>query len=433
MYEAIFALFQRIFLAPLNRWLTPTRLRLYAPALLIATLAVYGVTLTRSHNLIEPSGKIIGHDFLAFYMAGDFVVHHRIDALYRVDEQIAWQKNFFATIHPKWTGVCLYLNPPHFATLMAPLAKMSYGCALLTWTALSIVAFAIAARIWRRWLDAHDATLPIVLAVCMPATFQTLAGGQNSCFTVLILTAFIDLLLRRRDFLAGLALAMLAYKFHLIALPMLFLIYKRRTHAILGTLVGGATVAAFTVATTGIAPIVDYVRFGAQLRELMAHAGFDIDKQHSWHGLFYLAGHHWISLNAIQTLTILASLATIALLAKITRPRADINSPSDLRQLAALIIATALTSPHLFHYDMMILTVPAMLILAADRREMKTLADASSLRMPIIGPLLAVGAVWLAVGPSFVAVFPLQWSALLMLAIIALLGDNSRHSPALYR
>jgi len=425
-----FTLFLRWATATLHRWLTPTRLRLYAPALLLATLAVYGVTLTRSHDLIEPSGKIVGHDFLAFYMAGDFVAQHRVDSLYHVDDQIAWQKDFFATIHPKWNGVCLYLNPPHVAAMMAPLATLSYGWALLAWTTLSIIAFAGAAWLWRRWLDAHDATLPILLAACMPATFQTLAGGQNACFTVLIVSAFIDLLLRRRDLWAGLVLAALAYKFHLIALPMLFLIYKRRWLAVAGLAIGAAIVAGVTLATTGAASIVDYVRFGAQLRELMAQAGFDIDKQHSWHGLFYLAGHRWLSLNAIQSLTLLATLATLALLATIVRRRVEANSPSDLRQLAAVLIATALTSPHLFHYDRMNLIVPTMLILAADRRDAR-LADANAIRMPIIGPLLAIGAVWLMIGPQITAVFPLQWSALLMLAIMTVLGNSSRqtHTP----
>ena len=77
-----------------------------------------------------------------------------------------------------------------------------------------------------------------------------------------------------------------------------------------------------------------------------------------------------------------------------------------MRDTAALMVATLLTSPHLFHYDMVIVTLPAVLWFA-------TPGDRDDPGLKIV---LALGFVWLAFSSLVADVVHLQLTPLLLLA-----------------
>jgi hypothetical protein len=347
-------------------------------------------------------------------MAGDMVNQNQAEQLYDATAQTAYQQAFMREINPRWSGTCLYLNPPHYAWLMSWITDCGYGTALITWWTLSLIAFAATAYIWRIWLSPR-AGLAIILALCLPAWFWAFAGGQNSFFSLLILTGFCGLLLANRDLAAGLVLSLLAFKFQLLILPAGLLLVKRRWRAVAGLMTGGILTMIFTAATSGFDAIYDYAHFGASLGQLMQLDGFDVHKQHSWHGFFALLGSGWLSVETIRAATLVASLATVAWLALLWRGPWHANRPRFALQLAALMIATVLTSPHLFQYDMLVITLPAILWYVAAQEQ--RVADAT----PTIPTLLAVGFVWLAVSGFVAAVLPVQLSAPLMLTWLLLL------------
>ncbi len=251
--------------------LTRRRLTRYPVALLLFTLLAYGITLARSTNWIEPSGEVIGHDFLAFYMAGDMVNHGQTADLYRGTGQFDWQKRFMQARHnSRRDRLCLYLNPPYYAWAMSWLARLSYGRALIAWWTLSLLCFATTAAIWRQWLPRQDFPLAVLLTVCLPAWFFALAGGQNTFFSLLILTGFCHLLMRKHYLLAGLVLSLLAYKFQFLILPAGALLLTRRWRAFTGLLLGAALTLALTIIVMGPQAVVDYMKFAARLSQLDA-------------------------------------------------------------------------------------------------------------------------------------------------------------------
>lgn len=398
----------RSVLARIDSLLTRDRLWQYPAVLLLATLIVYGVTLAKSSNWIEPNGTTVGHDFIAFCMAGDMVHQSRATDLYNVRAQEQWQQDFMRDINPHAKGMCLYLNPPHYAWLLSWLSPLGYGPALLTWWTLSVACFAAAALLWRMWLPADDWLLATLLAACMPAWFYALAGGQNSFFTLLIFVAFCHLLMKGRDGWAGLVLSLLAYKFHLLLLPAALLLVKRRLRAVGGLAAGGVATLLATVLLLGPDILSRYLAFASRLTTLMRFEGFDSFRQQSWHAFFQLIGAGWMPPTLVTILTLTACAATLLPLAMIWRGPWDNRSSRFPLQLSALLVATAVTSPHLFHYDMLILVLPAILWHAASRGE-----DMAPWR-PAANVLMAAMFAWLAVGPHVTQILHVQISPILM-------------------
>ena len=72
-----------------------------------------------------------------------------------------------------------------------------------------------------------------------------------SAFSLLFLTGFCALLMKGRDFPAGLILAMQAFKPHLLLLPAALLLIKGRWKALGGLVLGGLLILGFTLLTVG--------------------------------------------------------------------------------------------------------------------------------------------------------------------------------------
>jgi len=396
--------------------LTRDRIRRYPLILFVVTVGLYLTGLARSRGWVEPNGQIVGRDYLAFYMAGDMVNRGQAEQLYQPAAQSEYQKRFMASISPGWSGTCLYLNPPHYAWAMSFLARLGYGASLIVWWVLSAGCFVATVVLWRRWLSPSPWGTVVLLAVCMPAWFQAFAGGQNSFFSLLILTAFCGLLMTGRDFAAGLVLSLLAYKFQFLILPSVLLLCTRRWRAVAGLALGGAAALVLTAGVLGLQSVHNYVTFGLQLDRLMAVEGFDVYKQQSWYGCLTLLGKGWLSPSIVGTLKTLACFATLYPLGVVWRSRWSPGSPQFALQLSALMVATLLTSPHLFHYDMLLATLPAVLWWRATR-DPDIGSATTGVRI-----VLAAGFAWLAISGPVAEVAHVQLSAPLLFAWLVLVS-----------
>lgn len=334
----------------------------------------YALSLARSTSPFDRNGDLLGYDFFAFYFAGTMVNAERADALYDWTAQRNLQR---ALVH-EWdpaiqTYVCPYLNPPHYAWLMSWFTPLDYAAALALWWTLGLAAFLCTLAIWRRWLPADIWPSAAVLAIGLPAWFQTFAGGQNTFFTVLILSAACHLLLRRRNLLAGVALSLLAYKFQLLAVPALFLAYMKCWRALAGLALGLLTTVGFTLAYFGPEVLVAYFRFASELPGLMQTSGFYAAKQHSWYGFVeQLSDRAWPA-TSIRLLAALLSILSVAAMLVYVRRSGQAMTAADpgarcalARALSVMLVATVLASPHLFQYDLLLLAPAAVLWRSAD-------------------------------------------------------------------
>lgn len=385
------------------------RLWRYPAMLLGVTVACYLGTLARADWPIEPNGKIIGRDYLAFYTGGALVADGRSDRLFDPALHHRFQVELIGDANPDWTGTYPYRNPPHYAWLMSKLVRLGYLGSLGAWTLLSVAAFALSATILLDWLPERNRALSLLLIVAVPPWFQALAGGQNTFFTLAILTAFCSLLIKRRDGLAGLVLSLLAYKFYLIAVPALILIAKRRWRAVAGLAAGGAATLLLTAAVFGPGVIADYTQFAFGQTRLMQEDGFDIHKQHCWYGAIQLLLTGVVPQSSIGILAASASLATLVLLIPVWTGRWDPDEPVFRIRLAVLMLATLITSPHLLHYDVTLAVLPAVLWASAAARAGRINWQER------ITPLLVLGFCWLAVAESIARFTHTQATPVLLL------------------
>src|SRR5260221_5513022 len=101
-------------------------------------IALFLVTLVAGNFVLPETRRLtpgmVGHDFLAFYTAGAFLRDDRPHDLYDLDKVKAFQHDLARrenleigeSFGPFW-------NPPFYAWVFAPLARLPYHDALLAW------------------------------------------------------------------------------------------------------------------------------------------------------------------------------------------------------------------------------------------------------------------------------------------------------------
>lgn len=136
---------------------------------------------------------------------------------------------------------------PVFAAAFKPLTLLPYATARLVWFCLRLAVWAAFPLLWpvksRLWTWA-------AMAWSGPAA-MCLAFGQDSMFFLFFVALGVSLLLRHRNFTAGLVLSLCASKPHLaLALPVL-LLARRNWRALAGGMAGGALLLAVSTAVEG--------------------------------------------------------------------------------------------------------------------------------------------------------------------------------------
>ena len=170
--------------------------------------AVVGFTGTGDRGI---AGPLKGADFVQFYTLGHLASAHRIAPMYDGallhEAQVAFIPESNREIYPP-------VYPPQAAVMFAPLSGLSYQRALLIWSLLTIGGYALI--VWSAWKPVAD-RLPdrvfvIAAAAAFPPFWSLVLHGQ---LTLVLLAAFWAgwiALERRRHWLAGVALGLLAIK-----------------------------------------------------------------------------------------------------------------------------------------------------------------------------------------------------------------------------
>jgi hypothetical protein len=106
--------------------------------------------------------RMLGHDFTAFYAAGHFAGLGQFDKLYDIEaiKQFEQQTGREAKLSLR-DAYGPYWNPPFYAWVFVPLAKLPYGTAAFVWTmanvACLVTALVLLCRMlgssngWRTW------------------------------------------------------------------------------------------------------------------------------------------------------------------------------------------------------------------------------------------------------------------------------------------
>jgi alpha-1,2-mannosyltransferase len=363
-------------------WLTLSRARLWAIAVLIASAAGLVYLVTTSDGLNDYQGRPLGTDFSNTYVAGKQVLDGHPEAPFDPRLQHERAKEIFGAATPRYG----WHYPPLFHFIAAPLATMPYLVSLAVWQGITLALYLIAIRsIVSSWpglsrpsttsfqatakdVDARhirastpvfDGTMAghdgawLLLALAFPAVFVNLGHGHNGFLTAALL-GFALLWLDQRPIVAGILFGLLAYKPQFGLMIPLVLAASGRWRTVPAA---GVTVALLALAVALV--------FGLDTwRAFFASAGFSrevLETGGRWHMIQSV--YSWVRLwgggislaYAIQSAVTLVVAATLIWLWR---------SPADFAlKAAALCLGTILAIPYSLDYDMMVFA-PAIAFLA---------------------------------------------------------------------
>jgi hypothetical protein len=189
-----------------------------------------------------------GWDFPVFYIAAALPTH----SLYSRAAFAAYFQDHLAGLGvPHWAR---FVRPPLFSFLLRPIATLDYAHALWAWLAGGLGAYLASVAILIRRFH-----LPLFLLAAFVAFYPAIVGlisGQDNCLFLLAILGGWRLLEEKRDTLAGLALSLCLYKFNLVVLIPLLLLFQKRYRALTSFAIGAVLIASVSFAIT---PLRTYI------------------------------------------------------------------------------------------------------------------------------------------------------------------------------
>ncbi len=386
-----------------------------------AGLGLFLLTAVVGNGLIRPDRAVgradLGHDFLAFYTAAAFVRDGRYHELYDLDAvRTAEQATARGAGVDLGTAFGPWWNPPFYALALAPLARLPYGVALDVWRWVNVASLVAAAVLLGRMVTTREApgvhpglrSAPLVLlllATSMPFV-QAIGHAQNTCTSLLLLTATVTLWRADRPAWAGLVGGLLFYKPQLAAVVAGVMAVDLGWAAVGGLALTGAALLLVTdVALPG--SLADWVRgLPANVHWMQVEHPYLWDRHVTLKAFWRLllmgkrAGEPTPLVVALTDGCVAAVAIPLAWAAWRSRGRADRRD----RLIAATVCATPLLMPFHFDYDLLLLAVPASLY-AAD---------------PTRGQWLTVG--WVALAAELYVNAPLAGRTGVIPAVVLLAG-----------
>lgn len=359
-----------------QKWLWKGGLAL---ALFVLTMTVGNFFAARDKQVTTKSA---GHDFLAFYTAGTFVREGRRADLYKVDEVRAFEQKM-----AKQEGLELgvgfgpYWNPPVFAWVFVPLAGMAYTTAWWVWFAVNLGCAGCAMVVmclilkssnpgkmpvpqWRGW-----GLAPLLIAASMPF-IMALGHGQNTCISLLLLSGVVWFWRKGNGFNAGLICGLLCYKPQLAAVIAGMLVLTMGWRAVLGLGITGATILGLSALTMPGA-MQDWTQRLPGLVKYM-----QVEHRYMWERHVTLKAFWRLLVQGYEVgnsrpLAIglwVLSVAALSFGMTLAVVRTMVEKFNRDRLIAATIVAMPLLMPFYFDYDLLLMSVAAVLV-AADRLE----------------------------------------------------------------
>jgi hypothetical protein len=321
---------------------TSSRLNLYGYGLAI----IYAAALTHFYLagawIVDGSGAPLYGDFTDAWVAGWHALNADASQLYDSDKFVSIQRAMIGArdyFYPNWP------YPPTFFLILAPLSKLPYANAFLTWDVATLLGCVVVVYLIVRRPPA------IALVLASPFTAWNLLAGQNGFLTASLLGAALYFL-EKRPAVAGVMIGCLTYKPQFGILLPVALVASRQWRAVASAGVATALLAAASVAVFGADAWAAFPNAFVEQSKLNLGAGSDSN----WGYLqtvYGLSRNLNIAANAawlIQSLTTLAVAIIVWILWQ---------SPVRYPLKAATLSAAALVAtPYAFAYDMAALAIP---------------------------------------------------------------------------
>lgn len=306
----------------------------------------FAALLTQSRDLVYPSGRAVGADFVTFWAASDLALSGRPAWAYNEAAIAAAERKAL----PQAEDVYLWHYPPPFQLVVLPLALVPYLWAYGLWLAAWLAIYAATFRATFR-----DAA-PFWLAIGASAVYVNALHGQNGLMTAALASGGL-LLLERKPLLAGILIGALCYKPHL-GLPLgLLLLAGGHWRAVVGATLSVAGFCGLSALLFGIETWQAFLANAATARAVLEAGAVPWHKMASLFAAVRLAG------GGIGLAYVVHGLAAVAVL--VLTMWAWRRAGSFELKIALGVVAALLVSPYLFDYDLAVAAL-ALGLLARD-------------------------------------------------------------------
>jgi glycosyl transferase family 87 len=317
-------------------WLNEERILVYSWMVVAIFAIVFIVWIGWSlPDFVDPRGKPIGCDFMAFWSAARLALDGRPEAAFDGATIAAIQHAAVPFLPNIWVP---WPYPPTFLLVVAPLGLLPYPAALAAFVLGTAVLWAALVRAMlpdkRNW----------IVAAAAPAGLITLIDGQNALLTA-ALAGFALLWLERRPVAAGIVIGLLAVKPHLALLFPLALLAEGRWRSIAAA---AATVLALAAA--------GFVAFGwTNWAAFLHHLGISqamVDQGAVPWGTMPSPYVFALSLGApVIVASVLQGAVALFAAGCVWRVWRARGAPFEAKA-ATLLAGSLLVSPYLFYYDL---------------------------------------------------------------------------------
>jgi hypothetical protein len=377
------------------RLLTPRRIFTYTGAMAGMMAVFYCVSVLIGRGLTDYSGTIVGSDFLAFYTGARFWLEGRLGELYYLPSQLAFQQSVVAPV--PYLRIHPFVNPPMSLPVYALFSLAGYLPGLIAWWTAGLLALVLAVALIRSELLAASGSLWRLVGACFLfyPTFAWFTFGQNTMLTLLVYTMCFVALRRRRDFVGGAILGLLAYKPQLAIGLAFMLLVQRRWRALAG---GGTGLLICIAIGYAISPtmMAEYLRISPALMDFIRFPDYPSWGLHSLFGLAVLLFDSFSRPMADVTYFLLTAAALGLLASFWWRRRWEPGTRAWDLSMAATITLGVVISPHLFLYDLALLLLPLFIVWSHYRAGAYPAAASGAWRPLDGGPLLVLtAALWL--------------------------------------
>ena len=305
-----------------------------------------------AHKSIVEAGGLPGSDFLAFY-TGAVLAGCCTDDLYHAPAQFTFEQSLGSAQFEGWR--LYYLYPPFFSAGLVPLGYLSYTQAYWLSTASSLIFFGLSLVMLPRQ---NNAAHICAIAAASPALHWVLLSGQTTALGVVLWTLAYHFLRNGRLFLSGVVFALLAYRpqFLILVLPICLIRMPRQVMSgfalclLALLLLGGLVISFDSYRQYGIL----LVEFLGQLKEKSHPLNLHV----SIYGFFRdLGPENW----AMAFTGGLSLIVVYWLIHGWIGPLEGGSDAFDL-QIASLITSTLLVMLHSLVYDLLLLTIVALIM-----------------------------------------------------------------------
>lgn len=227
----------------------------------LATLALVAAQGTARHGFF-------GVDFIAYATGATMLLNGEAHQLYVPARQLEVQRELLAAADGgSLPNLSAFVNPPHWALLVAPFALVGLLAGMWLWWGVNLAASAwVLLRIAAQGVQRPGWKRATILLLCFFPFFQAVHFGQMAALMLAAFGGWFGLARTNHPFAAGAVLSLALVKPQYVPLMLLFLAWKGQWKQLLGFAVGAVPQAVLSLAmlfSGGEPPVQTFRQFMA--------------------------------------------------------------------------------------------------------------------------------------------------------------------------